>query len=79
MNGRQKKKELSKIKKRVESSDSIRYFVGQALFEEDAEPDMKFLISEVEESWKEIEALNESLKLLTEKTLGFGKTGKSGE
>jgi DNA-binding transcriptional regulator YiaG len=56
--------QLEKIKKKVESCDSIRYIVGQALFEDNAEEDMKVLISEVERCWSEIKDLQENLRLL---------------
>ena len=64
-----KPKELNKIKQKVESCDSIRYLVGQALFEEDAIGDIKLLIAEIERCWKEIESLHENVKLLTRKAL----------
>lgn len=70
MKGKGKPKALEKIKKKVKSCDSVRYLVGQALFEEDAEQDIRWLIAEVEQCWKEIENLNESLILLTRKTTG---------
>jgi hypothetical protein len=77
MNNRLNKKDFESIKKKVDSSDSIRYLVGKALFEEDAGADMKLLISEVESCWKEIKELNEGLRLLTKKTVEAQRRNQS--
>ena len=77
MNNRLNRKDFESIKKKVDSCDSIRYLVGKALFEEDAESDMKLLISEVESCWKEIKELNQSVRLLTKKTVEAEKRNQS--
>ena len=68
MKEKNKSKTLEKIKKKLETCDSVRYLVGSALFEEDAEQDIRWLITEVENCWGEIENLNGNLILLTKKT-----------
>ena len=71
MTDRLNKEELENIRKKAEVCDKVVYMVGTALFEEDAGKDMKELIREIEICWKEIERLNDIVKLLSKKNVSL--------
>lgn len=66
---------LEKVKKKMDVCDDIVYLAGVDLFRESAAKDMKHLVQEVENCWKEIEGLSESLKILTDKVSGMAGRG----
>jgi tRNA (Thr-GGU) A37 N-methylase len=66
---------LEQIKKKMSASDDIVYLAGIDLFRESAVKDIKHLVQEVENCWKEIEGLSESLKILTDKVSGTAGRG----
>ena len=64
------KEKLSKsrfgtIKKKLNASDRVIYIISTT--------DMKLLIAELENCWKEIKDLDDVVRLLTEKTISLTK------
>lgn len=66
---------IEQIKKKMDACDDIVYLAGIDLFRESAAKDMKLLVQEIENCWKEIEGLSESLKILTRKVSGTAGRG----
>ena len=67
------KSRLGTIKKKLKASDRVLYIISSAIIEEEATTDMKLLIAELENCWKELKDLDEAVRLLTEKTISLTK------